>query len=95
MKSSVRTKIPQSLDLFCHSKTLLVINARLLWFCALGIVVFALPKITLQCDQHELNVGTVLGDLSDPLCLHVLEGFWRVDGEAQHDGMGIIIAEGA
>ena len=87
------TEVSQSLDLLCHSKTLFVVDARLLWLRALSVVVFTLPQIALQRDEDKLDVGAVLGDLSDPLGLYVLKGVWRIDREAEHNGVRVIVAE--
>lgn len=89
------TEVSQGLDLLCHAKTLLIVDARLLWLRALSVVIFTLPQVTLQGDQNELNIWTILGDLADPFGLDILEGVRRVDGEAEHDSVGVVVAEGS
>jgi hypothetical protein len=38
---------------------------------------------------------TVLGNLSNPFRLDVLKGVFGVDAKAEHNGMGVIVGEGA
>ena len=35
----------------------------------------------------------VLGDLTDPFRFDVFKGVFAVDGEAEHDGVGVVVGE--
>jgi hypothetical protein len=58
-------------------------------------VIFLFAQITLQGDQDQSHAGAVLGNLADPFTFDVLEGIGRIDAEAEHDGVGVIVGEGS
>jgi len=88
----VLTKVSQRLDLLGHRQTLLIIDHRPLWFPPIFLIIFLLlPQIALQRYQDELHPGAILRDLAHPFTFHVLERVGRVNAEAEHDGVGIIV----
>lgn len=90
------TKISQRLHLLRHRQTLLIIDGRLLGLAAiLALVLLLLAQIALERDQHQLHPGAVVRDLAHPLALHVLQRVRRVDAEAQHDGVRVVVRQRA
>jgi hypothetical protein len=87
------TEVSQSLDLLCDPQTLVVVNARLLRLLVVGVILFLFPQIALERHQDELHAWAVLCDLADPLRFYVLERVGGVHGEAEHDRVGVIVAE--
>lgn len=99
-------QVPQRANPFCNLQTLLVRNQLLLllppsdgllWcpvFLLLCLVI-VLPQVAFQGDQDELDARAVVGDLAHPLGFDVLERVAGVDGEAEHDCVGVVVGEGA
>ena len=67
------TQVPQSLDLLCYAKTLIIVDTWLLGLLVIRVVIFFFPQVTLECNQNELNARAVLCYLADPFRFYVLE----------------------
>jgi hypothetical protein len=46
------TQVPQCLDLLCYAQALVVVDAWLLGLLVVGVIVFLLPQITLECHKN-------------------------------------------
>jgi hypothetical protein len=91
-------QIPQGIDSPGDLETLVVGDHFLLLSVGAvgGLLLLALlAQIALEGDEDELCALAVLGDLGDPFGLDVLEGVLRVYAEAEHDGVGVVVGEGA
>lgn len=90
-------EISQRVDAPRHVETLVVINTRLLLLLfgrgifLVGIVVIRAAQIALERHQHELHTGTIVGNLANPFGLDVFERILAVDGEAQENGMRVVV----
>lgn len=93
------TQIPQRLYPLCDLQPLLIINHDFLpssvRSCFLLFIATPLPQIALQRHKHELHTLTIFCNFAHPFRLDVLERIFRIDAEAEHDSVGIIVRKGA
>ena len=90
-------QIPQGVDPPRDLEALVVIYHILLLplraVCRLLFVASLLAQIALEGNEDQLCALAVLGNLGDPFGLDILERIFRVDAEAEHDGVGIVVGE--
>lgn len=51
------------------------------------------PQVFLTTNEDDGQVRAEVQDFSDPLFLHVVEGIWRVDSEADEDDVGVWVGQ--
>lgn len=93
-------QIPQRTDPPRNLETLVVGDHILLLplLCARRLALLlgaVLAEVAFQRNEHELDALAVLGDLADPFRFDVLERVFRVDAEAEHDGVRVVVGERA
>lgn len=57
---------------------------------AVGVVVGLLAEIALEGYEDELGAGAVVGNLAYPFRFDVFERIFALDGEAEHDEVGVV-----
>ena len=94
-----RTQIPERLYPLRDLQALFVVNHDLLSSSGpspfLLLITTFLPQIALQRHKHEFHALTILGDLAHPLRLDVLERVFRINAEAEHDSVSVIVRKRA
>ena len=78
-RDGIRTEVAQRLDLLGHLEALIVVDHWLLGLPLFVVIAFPLSQVALERHQNEFDAWTVLGNLSHPLRLNVLERIGRVD----------------
>ena len=69
-------------------------KAGLLEDLSFALVFFTLlSKIAFQGDEDELHPLTVLCDFTNPFRFDVFEGIFRIDAEAEHYRVRVIVGE--
>lgn len=92
------TQVSERLYPLRDLQTLLVINHNLFSPhprpCLLLLIATSFPQVALERNKHQLHSLTVLRYFTNPLRFDILERVFRVDAEAEHYRMGVIVGEG-